>query len=907
MDKVSGEECVRRWSLRSQTDVPYHPPVSMHARFHLKTLDDLRAELDRLGLSLPVSDDLSILAERVEIGDLEAPNRFVVQPMEGFDADAEGRPGELAFRRYRRYAEGGSGLIWFEATAVLPEARSNPGQFWLHEGSVGAFARLVEATRRAACEKLGREPVLVLQLTHSGRYSKPSGAPEPIIAHRSPVLDPQHDLPEDYPVVTDDYLDRLQDTFVGAAKLAARAGFDGVDVKSCHRYLVSELFASHTREGRYGGSFENRTRLLRETLARIRDEAGGVFVTTRMNAYDAISYPYGWGVSKENYRVPGRRDEPPVDVAVDLSEAIELARDLEKLGAPVLNVSIGNPYFNPHYGRPYDFPVAGAAPPDEHPLAGIARFASITRQIQEAIPQTPLVASGYTWLRHHMPHVAAGVIASGWASLIGQGRGAFAYPDSVGDTIQKGAMDPRKCCVTCSACTQIMRDGGRTGCVVRDSKTYGPEYRLGRRFALDRLQAEARRCRDCEFPTCQDECPARVDVPAFIKAFAEGDFAKAYGVLREKNVLPEMCAHVCPSEVQCEGACLEGIFCKRPLPIRDIQLVTCRIARLRGLTGVRLPERETGRRVAIAGGGPAGLVCAVRLLERGHRVTIFEKRDTLGGTPDCIIPATRYGDAAAEVDAILAPGKRAGRIDIRTCSALGEDVKLSELRRDFDAVFLAVGLSKSSAIGEDAGKVKGVVEAMDFLRGVRSGEIEKVEGRAAVLGGGNSAMDAASQALRLGAKDVFIVYRRSFAELPAWPSERNHCLDAGVHFLILQQPIRYVTDDNAKLAGVGIVRTELGEPDESGRRLPVQVEGSETVLAVDLCIEAIGQGVDEDLKAALEGVEFTDRGLIAVREGSAATSLEGVFAGGDIVNGGATAAKAVAEGMKAAEEIGAYL
>jgi len=327
-----------------------------HERFHIKTLEDLRAKLAALKLEFPVDEDLRILGDTVDIAGCAMPNRFVVHPMEGFDAAPDGSPQELSFRRYRRYAAGGSGLLWFEATAVLHEGRSNPGQFCLHEKSVDAYKCLVEATRQAAREAHGREPVLVLQLTHSGRYSKPAGVPAPIIAHHSPILDPKHDLPADYPLVTDEYLDRLQDTFVQAARLAAAAGFDGVDVKSCHRYLVSELLASFTRNGKYGGSFENRTRFLRETLARIAAEVPGLFVTTRMNAYDAIKHPYGWGVKEADFRKP------------DLREPLALVAALRALGAPILNVSIGNPYYQPHYGRPFDFPIAGCMPPDEHPL-----------------------------------------------------------------------------------------------------------------------------------------------------------------------------------------------------------------------------------------------------------------------------------------------------------------------------------------------------------------------------------------------------------------------------------------------------------------------------------------------------------------------------------------------------------
>ncbi len=452
--------------------------MSKHKRFHLRDLNLLRAELAHLGLSLPIEEDVSVLGRQVSVGRRVLPNCFLVQPMEGFDSTAEGAPGELSFRRYRRYAAGGSALIWFEATAILHEARSNARQFWLNPQSADAFARLVEATRRTARDAFGHELLLILQLTHSGRYSKPGGLPRPIIAHHSEPLDPKHNLPGDYPLVTDEYLDRLQDAYVEAARLAARAGFDGVDVKSCHRYLVSELLASHTRPGKYGGSLENRTRLLREVMGRIHGEVPGLFVTTRLNVYDAIAYPYGFGVDRHDYRKP------------DLAEPLALIGQLRELAMPLVNVSLGNPYFNPHYGRPYDRPIAGAELPDEHPLAGVERFIQITRQVQQAFADLPVVGGGYGWLRHLMPHVAAGVLKARWATLIGQGRGAFAYPDSVKDILTTGRMDPKKTCVTCSGCTQIMRDGGMTGCVVRDSAIYAPQYKLGRRFALDHLQAE---------------------------------------------------------------------------------------------------------------------------------------------------------------------------------------------------------------------------------------------------------------------------------------------------------------------------------------------------------------------------------------------------------------------------------
>jgi NADPH-dependent glutamate synthase beta subunit-like oxidoreductase/2,4-dienoyl-CoA reductase-like NADH-dependent reductase (Old Yellow Enzyme family) len=862
----------------------------MHKRFHLRDLDALRAELAAAGLSLPIAEDLAILGEAVAVGGRSAPNRLLVQPMEGFDSTPDGSPGSLSFRRYLRYAEGGSGLIWFEATAVLHEARSNPRQLVLHAGSVASFARLVAATRQAARDAFGHEIIAILQLTHSGRYSKPGGLPRPMIAHHSAVLDPKHRLSPDYPLVSDDYLDRLQDIYVEAARLARDAGFDGVDLKACHRYLVSELLASHTREGKYGTTLENRSRFLRETVEKIRDSVPGTFVTTRINVYDAIPYPYGFGVS---------RDEP---MRPDLSEPIEVIRALRSLGIALVNVTVGNPYYNPHFGRPYDRPIAGVDVP-EHPLEGVTRLVDVTRQVQQAVPDLPVVATGYSWLRHLMPHVAAGVVQSGWAALVGQGRSAFAYPDAARDILRHGRMDPAKTCIACSGCSQIMRDGTMTGCVVRDSKIYGEQYKLGRRYAVDRLQEAARRCRDCEFPTCTANCPARVDVPTFVRAFADGRIPEAYDVLRRSNVLPELCARVCPSEVQCEGGCLERIFADHALPVRDIQLVVCRLARQAGMIGVRLPAQASGFRVAVVGGGPAGLACAFRLLEHGHQVTIFERGERVGGTPDSLIPCDRYESSAEEIDAILRAAQATDRVEIRLGCALGRDFSLAHVQSHYDAVLLALGLDKSQSLAT----AEGVVDALGFLRDVKRGKIASLAGRVAVLGGGNTAVDAAVTARRLGAADVFVVYRRSSAEMPAWPDEQERLRRANCHLLILTQPLCYETDGKGQLVGLRVARTELGEPDASGRRAPRLIPGSEHVLPVDIVIEAIGQGVPDQLRSVLEGIEFTRHGLVATRPESQATSLEGVFAAGDLVNGGTTAVQGVAEGMKAAEEIHAWL
>jgi NADPH-dependent glutamate synthase beta subunit-like oxidoreductase len=321
------------------------------------------------------------------------------------------------------------------------------------------------------------------------------------------------------------------------------------------------------------------------------------------------------------------------------------------------------------------------------------------------------------------------------------------------------------------------------------------------------------------------------------------------------------------------------------------------------VVGVRLPETPSGRNVAVVGGGPAGLACAIRLLEKGHAVTLFEKSDRLGGTPDCIIPGARYQHASEEADAILAPAKEAARIEIKFGQSLGQDFTLEDLQERHDAVFLGFGLGKSTSLGD----AEGVLDALTFLKQAKAGLITSLPARVAVLGGGNTAMDSAATATKLAAYDVYVVYRRSFAEMPAWPNERDQVLQLGCHLLILTQPLGYQTDDAGKLTGLRVARTQLGPPDDSGRRTPQVVPGTESVMPVDMVIEAIGQRIPDDLQPSLADLALTNRGLVATQPGSQATSMPGVFAGGDLVNGGTTAVQGIAEGMHAAEEIDDHL
>lgn len=433
-----------------------------HKRFHYKSLDELKQELDLVGVRLPLSEDLSALQREVKIGSKTAANSIAIQPMEGCDGTADGRPAELTLRRYDRFARSGAGLIWAEAVAITPEGRANPRQLWLTRDNLDEYKKFVAGIKENCMRENGFEPVVIMQATHSGRYSKPEGVPAPLIAYNNPIFEGDKPIAAER-ILSDDYLYGLIDKFGASASLAEQAGFDGVDIKCCHRYLNSELLSAYTRKGDFGGSLENRTRLLRSGVAAAQAATGSDFiVTSRLNVYDGFAYPYGWGVRE------GEGTE------VDLTEPLELVRVLhQEMGMKLLDVTIGNPYFNPHVNRPYD---GGPYVPSEHPLEGVARMAHCVAEIQRANPELKVISSGLSYLRQFSANLAAGELENGVCSIAGFGREAFAYPDFPQDIFKKGAMEPNKCCIACGKCTELMRAGSTAGCVIRD-EVYLPIYR----------------------------------------------------------------------------------------------------------------------------------------------------------------------------------------------------------------------------------------------------------------------------------------------------------------------------------------------------------------------------------------------------------------------------------------------
>lgn len=419
-----------------------------------------RAELPE---ALPYRDSTAILSTPCRTAGHTLPNRIVYQPMEGCDGTGDGTPGELTVRRYCRFAHGGPGLIWFEATAILPQARANPRQMMLTEKNRDAYKRLLSEMREISVRENGYAPLVICQLTHSGRYSKPNGYPEPLVAQHRPLFEGDRPLSEDR-ILTDDDLAALPERYAHAARLAAEVGFDGVDIKACHGYLLSELLGAYGRSGPFGGeAYENRTRLLLSAVEAVRAAApDSLLLASRFNAYDGFPYLHGFAAS-DRAGVP------------DLREPERLAGDLVTRGVRILDVTMGNPYQNHEVNRPTAF--ADAVPPYESILRMRAGAIAVANAARAVAADALTVSSGSTFLGVTAPHVAAADIDAGAYELVGFGRQSFADPDSAQEILRNGCADPRRLCLTCGKCTALMRAGKTPGCVIYDKDIYGSLYR----------------------------------------------------------------------------------------------------------------------------------------------------------------------------------------------------------------------------------------------------------------------------------------------------------------------------------------------------------------------------------------------------------------------------------------------
>lgn len=449
----------------------------------LKTATAFRDHLADLNIEIPFDETLETgpdapLAQPYQLKNgFTVGNRFAVLPMEGWDGGQDGAPSELTTRRWQRFGLSGAKLIWGgEATAVRHDGRANPLQLVINHKTVGALATLRQTLVQSHETHIGDSSDLLigLQLTHSGRFCRPNEKAklEPIIAYHHPLLDPKFGIAPDAPLFSDDEIKMLIDDFIQAARLAHQAGFHFVDIKHCHGYLGHEFLSAIDRDGPYGGSFENRTRFLREIVAGIRAEVPGLEIGVRLSAFDFIPFqpgPDGAGEPEPlegNY--PYAFGGDPTGVGLDLAETFAFLDLLHSLDIELICITGGSPYYTPHLIRPALFPPSDGYQPPEDPLVGVARHIEVTAALKKQRPELTFVGSGYTYLQEWLPHVAQHTIRTGQTDFVGLGRMILTYPEIAADTLAGKPFARKRVCRTFSDCTTAPRNGLVSGCYPLD-------------------------------------------------------------------------------------------------------------------------------------------------------------------------------------------------------------------------------------------------------------------------------------------------------------------------------------------------------------------------------------------------------------------------------------------------------
>jgi 2,4-dienoyl-CoA reductase-like NADH-dependent reductase (Old Yellow Enzyme family) len=471
----------------------------------LKSVEDFRRHVASLDINLPCEDSIAVAADNpltqpipsLSVNGKRIGNRWAIHPMEGWDATTTGGATVEVRRRWQRFGDSGAKVIYGgEAMAVRPDGRANPNQLIIVEENKRDLAGIRDLLVKAHRERHGTADDLVIgfQLTHSGRFCKPTDKKrlEPRVAFRHPILDRKFNVTSDAQVFTDAEIDELIQCYIRAAKIARDIGADFVDIKHCHGYLLHEFLGAHTRPGKFGGSFENRTRILRDIIAGTRASGNPIDIGVRLSAFDfvpfkpdpahaepgklgpgipedfshCLPYRYGFGVNQGN----------PVEC--DLTETFQFAELCAQLGVKLLNLSAGSPYYNPHIQRPAAYPPSDGYQPAHDPLIDVARQINVVRLVREQLeatrsskPETQnpiLIGTAYSYLQEYLPHVAQYTVRHGWTDMVGLGRMVLTYPEMLADATTKGALMPKLICRTFSDCTTAPRNGLISGCYPLD-------------------------------------------------------------------------------------------------------------------------------------------------------------------------------------------------------------------------------------------------------------------------------------------------------------------------------------------------------------------------------------------------------------------------------------------------------
>lgn len=437
----------------------------------LRGREPLEARLASLGVEIPLDAQVEPdgpLAEPWEVAGRRVGNRFAALPMEGWDASGDGRPTELVRRRWQRFGASGAKLVWGgEAYAIRAEGRANPSQLARNPASDRDLAGLHELLVSAHAHHCGGSGDLLtgLQLTHSGRFSRPRGAPAPRTAFRHPILDRRVGIDSDAALLADAELDDLIGDYAAVARLAREAGFGFVDVKACHGYLVHELLSARERPGPYGGDLAGRSRFLRRAVAAVRREAPELAVGVRLSVFDLHPFRAGDdGVGRPEPCAHRPFGASADGLGFDLAETHALVEALAEAGVTLLCTTAGSPYYNPHCQRPAFYPPSDGYRPPEDPLVGVARQLHATRELVRRHPELCFVGSGYTYLQEWLPHAAQAVIRGGGAHTVGLGRMMLSYPELPGDVLAGRSLQRGKVCRTFSDCTTAPRNGLVSGC-----------------------------------------------------------------------------------------------------------------------------------------------------------------------------------------------------------------------------------------------------------------------------------------------------------------------------------------------------------------------------------------------------------------------------------------------------------